>query len=233
MRNILHVIGLMAIASVARADITVFSSLAAFQSATGATSATGALPDLTGVRYSQHIGSVTFGDVNGNGFWVGGLAPMYSPSDWTTLLPGHEIAVNYMENLDVAFDAPAVYSAGFQFAEPGLISPSSPYAHPGGYPYADSTFSVTLKLGSTVVGSFNFNAPDETASFVGVWSDTAFNRMEIRETSGAIEDEYFGEFYSGTVAAPVPEPETYALMLVGLGLVTLNLRRTKSNSIHS
>jgi len=33
--------------------------------------------------------------------------------------------------------------------------------------------------------------------------------------------------------APVPEPETYALMLAGLGLVTLRLRRPRSNFIHS
>jgi hypothetical protein len=76
-----------------------------------------------------------------------------------------------------------------------------------------------------VVDVFTFNAPDETGSFVGVWSDTAFDRLEIRETAGAIEDDYFGEFYSGSVAMPVPEPETYAMLLAGLGLVGFTARR--------
>jgi hypothetical protein len=208
------------------ANISVFDDQAAFLSATGAISATGALPSLTGTIYSAHIGSVSFVDVNGYGFWVGGLEA-YNPADWTTLLPGHEIAVNHVENLDVIFDAP-VFSAGFAFAEPGpqpAVNPSSPYAHDAYYPYADSTFTVTLKSGASVVEIVTFNAPDETGSFVGVWSDAAFDRMEIRETTGAIEDDYFGEFYSGSVAMPVPEAENWAMLLAGLGLVGFAARR--------
>jgi len=207
-------------ASPAFAGITFFDDQATFLSATGATSATGPLPSLPNPHLSSaHIGSVTFYDVNGNGFWVGGLEN-YSPSDFTLLLEGHELAINSTENLDVVFDAP-VYSAGFQFAEPGpqpSMNASSPYANDVNYPFYDSIFTVTLKSNTTVVEVFTFNAPDETASFVGVWSDVAFDRMEIRETSGGIEDEYFGQFYTGS-AAPVPEPETWALMLAGLGLV--------------
>jgi hypothetical protein len=214
------VIGLLPFA--AEANLATFSNQATFLSATGATSATGALPDLAGVHSSVQIGSVTFADVNGRKFYVGGLSG-YSPNDWTTLLAGNEIAINGVENLDVAFNAP-VYSAGFDFAEPAG-STSSPWAIDVGGLYMDSTFTVTLKNNTTTVGAFIFNAPDEVASFVGVWSDVAFNRMEIRETTGDTEDEYFGQFYTGGVAMPVPEPETYALMLAGLGLVGFAARR--------
>lgn len=166
---------------------------------------------------------MTLGDVNGYGFWVGGLEA-YDPTDWTSLLPGNEIAINHVENLNVVFDAP-VFSAGFDFAEPASESATSPYANNTAYPYADSTFTVTLKSGGTVVSAFSFSAPDEVASFVGVWSDTAFDRMEIRETTGGIEDDYFGQFYSGAVAMPVPEPAAYAMLLAGLGLIGFTARR--------
>jgi hypothetical protein len=218
------VIGLLPFA--AEANLATFSNQTTFLSATGATLATEALPDLPGVYNTVHLGSVTFTDVSGWKFWVGGLSSS-TPNNWTTLLEGNEIAINSAENLDVTFDAP-VYSAGFDFAEPGALSVSSPYANDASYPYADSIFTVTLKNNSTTVGTFTFNAPDEVASFVGVWSDTAFNRMEIRETTGAIEDDYFGQFYTGN-AAPVPEPETYALMLAGLGMVGFAARRRNIN----
>lgn len=213
-------IGLLPFA--AEANLATFSNQATFLSATGATSATGALPSL-GLQYSVQIGSVTFADANnGWGFYVGA-------GDWTTLLAGNEIAVNHAENIDVAFSTP-VYSAGFDFAEPGALSASSPYANDATYPYIDSVFTVTLKNNSTPVGAFTFNAPDEVAGFVGVWSGAAFNRMEIRETTGGIEDDYFGQFYTGN-AAPVPEPETYALMLAGLGLVGFAARRRSTPAI--
>jgi hypothetical protein len=212
--------------------IAIYNNATAFLADTSAASATGPLLSLSGNQYSAHIGSVTFSDVNGNGFWVGGLEA-YTPADWTTLLPGNELAINSVENLNVTFDAP-VFSAGFDFAEPGsqigATSPSSPYANSALHLFYDSTFSVTLKQDGAVVGDFRFNAPDETASFVGVWSAAAFNRMEIREVSGGIEDDYFGQFYTGTAALPVPEPEPFALILCGVGLIMLQLRSRKPNT---
>ncbi len=40
-----------------------------------------------------------------------------------------------------------------------------------------------------------------------------------------------GKYYSFSMA-PVPEADSYALMLIGIGLVGLKLRRTESNAIH-
>ena len=214
--------------------IAIYNNATAFLADTAATSATGPLPSLIGSQFSAHIGSVTFSDVNGNGFWVGGLGA-YTPADWTTLLPGDEIAINAVENLNITLDAP-VFSAGFDFAEPGsqvgVASPSSPYANDAQYPFYDSTFSVTLKLDGAVVGDFSFNAPNEAASFVGVWSAAAFNQMDIREFSGGIEDDYFGQFYTGTAALPAPEPEPFALILCGVGLIIFQLRNQKPHLLH-
>lgn len=64
--------------------------------------------------------------------------------------------------------------------------------------FVDSVFTVELLLNTTLVGSFSFNSPNDTAAFNGVWSDSAFNKVEIQETTGGIENEFFGQFYIGT-----------------------------------
>jgi hypothetical protein len=74
------------------------------------------------------------------------------------------------------------------------------------------------------VGSFQFNAPNDATAFVGAWSTAAFDRAEIFETTGDIENEFYGQVYAGNLA-PVPEADTYALMLLGIGLVSFASRR--------
>ena len=63
--------------------------------------------------------------------------------------------------------------------------------------------------------------------FVAVGSNTAITLSGMRSS---------GTYYIGldnvSVTTAVPEPETYAMLLVGLGLVGLQLRRTESTSIH-
>lgn len=64
----------------ALADIRVFDHELAFLNATGASDATGALPSLPGSRLSEQLGQITLTDVNGYGFWIGGLEA-YRPAD--------------------------------------------------------------------------------------------------------------------------------------------------------
>jgi Ca2+-binding RTX toxin-like protein len=47
------------------------------------------------------------------------------------------------------------------------------------------------------VDTFLFNAPDDVLAFVGVWSDRPFDKVEIRDTTATIDDEYFGEVFTG------------------------------------
>jgi hypothetical protein len=101
-----------------------------------------------------------------------------------------------------------VYALGFDFVEPQ-------YDANVNAPFIDSTFTVTLKNGAATVNSFTFNAPNDTTAFVWVWSSVAFNRMEIRETIGGNENEFFGPFYSGTTPT-VPLPPTALLLSSGL-----------------
>jgi hypothetical protein len=137
--------------------------------------------------------------------------PMGAATDWTPLLPGHDIAIDDTEMLDVSFSS--AFSLGFDFAEPS-----------GGI---DSTFSITLLNGVSPVGSFTFDAPDDVGAFVGVWSDASFNRAQIRETVGGSDDEFFGHFYTGT--APLPEPSIFALGIFGAITALGFSRRRKSD----
>jgi hypothetical protein len=221
--------------SPAHAALLTYSDQATFLAATGATDATGPLPNL-GLRddtvtpgsSTTTVGSVTFhaarwamGD---DGFVIGG--------DWTTLLPGVDIAISDGpggspdESIDITF-ASAVYSAGFDFSEPSLDG----IVQNGCYTACvDSTFEVTLKDGATTVGSFQFNAADDTAAFVGVWSDVAFTALEVREIVGTDDDEFYGRVYTGNTPA-VPEPATLALLVPALaGLAHLGNRRARRES---
>jgi hypothetical protein len=204
----------------AYADSITFLDKPAFLAATGATSATGALPNA-GLQTAYTVGSVTF-NVTGlaatgtTGFHLGTLSVGgFGIADWTTRLAGNDIAINGPENLNADL-AGLVYSVGFDFVEPRL----DPWVNPSGTtPFIDSTFSVTLKNGATTINSFTFSPPNDAASFFGAWSDTAFNRVEIRETTGGAENEFLGQFYTGGQVlqpAVVPEPASLVLLVSGL-----------------
>lgn len=186
----------------ANAAIVTFSDKAAFLAATGATSATGPLPDL-GSTATVTVGSVTFSITPpSSALFIGAGSPTPPCNDvigcdWTTLLPGPDIAISDIENLNADLAGP-VFSLGFDFVEPS--DPAACYAT-----CFDSTFTVILKNDAETVGTFLFNAPNDVAAFIGVWTDMPFNRVEIRDTTATIDDEYFGEFFTGTNPAVVPD----------------------------
>lgn len=188
----------------AAANIATYSDKSAFLAETGASDATGPLPSLGLGSY----GSITIGTVKFN-------ISRFSITDISARLPGLEIGISdgangaSNESIDTLFAAP-VFSAGFDFVEPQF----DPHVNRG---FTDSTFQVTLKSGAASVSTFSFNAPNDVAAFVGVWSDTAFDKLEIREIVGTDDNEFYGRFYTGT--APLPEPTTLSLLAVMGGFV--------------
>ena len=76
------------------ATVVTFGDKSAFLSSTGATSATGPLPSFPSSQLTPTtVGSVTFFPFSRrNRIWFG--AEFVSEVDWTTLLPGNDIAIN-------------------------------------------------------------------------------------------------------------------------------------------
>ncbi|NQU20936.1 MAG: hypothetical protein HQ567_06600, partial [Candidatus Nealsonbacteria bacterium] len=147
---------------------------------------------------------------------VNGQSTRFIISDWTELLAGNDLAISGLESadIDISVGASPLHSFGFDFVEPQF----DPNVNA---PFFESTFSVTLKNDTTTVGSFTFERPNDSVQFVGVWTtdpSEAFDRVEIRETVGGIENEFFGEFYAGTATEPVPAPTT-VVSLIGLGIM--------------
>lgn len=179
-----------------RAVVVHYTDKAAFLSATGAASATGALPELGTVSSPQPIGSVSIALATGaTQLHIGGSAHQSSR------LPGAEISVTGSTNLNITLSTPSK-AFGFDFTEPQF----DPL--PSGQPFADSIFEVTLKNGATRVGRFQFNAPNDSAFFLGLASSATFSVVEIREISGGPDDEFLGEIFSGADSGPVAYAES-------------------------
>ena len=208
------------VSSLARGDITVFDNRTDFLSATGAIEAADfhdAAPSGPDMGTSFTLGNLTFSSPTGYKLWI---------RNWSDRLDNEELAISGLEDLDVDISLGGeVHSFGFEFVEPENDMNLSGWGKHDPTYFVDSTFTVSLFSGATPVDSFTYNAPNDQAAFVGVWSTAAqgFDKVEIRETTGGIGNEFFGEFYVGT--EPVPVPGAVLLGMIGLGAVGVKLRK--------
>jgi len=201
------------------ASIVTFDDKSTFLSNTLATAAA-PLPNI-GLLPGSASNSLTVGDLTYSitapsfGLFFGTAGSSVGPGPWTTRLAGNQIGISNSENLNVDM-INHVSSFGFEFVEPE----NDPNMNGT---FIDSIFEVTLLGNGSFIESFTFNANNDVAAFIGVSSDVAFNRVEIREMTGGPENEFFGQFYT----SPVPVPA--AVWLFGTGLVgLLGIRKPRS-----
>jgi hypothetical protein len=183
------ILALAGVASHADADISLYLNPASFQAETSATPQP-ELPPLGLV--GRHVAQATVGDLT---FSINNGSPEIALNfgEFTALHPGNEIALSDWEAIDVTAAFP-VYALGSFFVE-DTDQPGSCNAL---CPCADATYAVRLLLGAKMVGEFTFNVPDGVLSFVGVWSDLPFDRVEYRDLSQMCDNEYWGRFFIGT-----------------------------------
>lgn len=101
-----------------------------------------------------------------------------------------ELAINGNENLDIALADGCTYAMGVDFNH--TAGGSTP-----------STFDVTVFAGDTQIAGFRFETerlPDQ--DYIGVWAQVPFNRLEIRETPTANENEFFGTVSTSQMPLP-------------------------------
>jgi CubicO group peptidase (beta-lactamase class C family) len=179
-----------------QAFIQHFPDKTEFLQATGATSSTGVLPDIGVATTPRVLGSIIVTLASGaTQLQVGGT------SQQTDRIEGAEISVVGKMNLNLMPDEP-IYAFGFHFVEPEADPLGS------GQTFVDSTFDITLKNGSTVVGRFQFNPPNDTNWFLGLSSTRQITNVELRETTGGNDWEFIGEIYTSTSPSTVTVPET-------------------------
>jgi hypothetical protein len=192
-----------ALASPAQADdVRLYFDKAKFLADTGASSATGPLPDVGTVLDASvnpsgtyTLGSLTFALTLGSDNVAVGATGTAAAPDWYPQTPGNDMAFGW-ERFQVSTTG-LVYSFGFDIVEPDVTMPSF-----GGTP-EESTYEFLLFNGNLHVGTVLFDGkkiPNDVQTFIGVWSDKPFDRVVINDLSGSDDDEFLGEFYTGTTA---------------------------------
>lgn len=203
----------MAFSSAAGAGIIssgTYANDAAFATASGATSLTGALPDLGAQGTSVTLGGATL--TAGNTIFVG--------SGWSTLMPGgNAIAISGQENLGISVDTGAASAFGFYFHEPSQNTGQLDGCNAA---CIDSTFNISFSLGGSYIDDVSFNFANDQLVFFGAILDEIFDSVTVTEVTGGIDNEFFGEMF----VARVPEPGSILLLITGL--LGLSLARKKA-----
>lgn len=203
-------------AEFAGAASLIFNDRDNFINATSAISATGGTISGSATQVTSYTqGLTTFSNATLTvGCPATGPLNYCQPDGWAPSLTGDDIAITGNEDFDASFSTTnPIFSVGFEMFEPTS-------ANTGGG-FVDSTFTISLFDGISLVDSFTFEPANDEVDFFGVWSSASFTKVEIRESVGGIENEFFGEFWISTSTEMPNVPLPAAAWLFGSALLGL------------
>ncbi|GGY47687.1 hypothetical protein [Parvularcula lutaonensis] len=190
-------------ATAAQAAI-VITDKAAYTSSAGVENESGPIPIVAGSFGSRMVGDVTIS--------AGAGSSLNLTQDWSSRIAGNQWAINGVENFSIDFDGPK-FSFGIDLVEPER----DPLVNAA---FIDSTFRIDLCNGMTCFDSVSFSPMNDMAVFLAVASMQAFDRVVFTETTGGIENEFFGEIFASTRPIPLPGAALlFAPALAGLAFV--------------
>ena len=200
---------LVAAGGSSQAALTVFSSLASFQAAVGVigtdTFAGFNISGVTNSPINRSAGAYTYSGSAANGFFGGGsLADPFL----STNLAGDSIVIT--PQAGVAGIAGNIFGSDIS----------------GAFALGPITYTVLDSLGATSTGTISPTSLT-AGSFIGFVSDASITSMTL--TGSGVAPVLWPSIDNLALAAPIPEPGTYALMLGGLGLVGFLARRRRAD----
>lgn len=140
----------------------------------------------------------------GNGSWDGGLGPMAGLNDSTD-------AYGVTDTMTFAFSSPVSAVGGFINYVPGS---------------ANNTVLAVYDSGMNLIESYSTNAFISSSTNDGVF--IGFDEGVSNISYFTLTDNYVG---ITNLTTAVPEPETYAMLLAGLGLLGFMAHRRKETAV--
>ena len=179
----------------ADAALITYSSKGSFLADTGASSATGALPEAGAVGPGFTVGSVSFTTLSGQLFMgTGGLFPT-QVTDWSASLPGSDIAISGVESFQVDLAAP-VYLAGLRLLRAERLQ----HRLSGHRRLLRCVFRLNLPgdlfPGRRARRIFHLQRARRHGGLRRGLVRLAFDRVEITDLTTTIDDDYWGDFYT-------------------------------------
>ena len=91
-------------------------------------------------------------------------------------------------------------------------------------PYAPPVVTV-YGAANDIIGSLTLTQLPSTEGCVGIISDQEIGQVRWLATDGQVADTLIDDVYVDNAVAAVPEPETYTMLFLGLGLIGVAYRR--------